>query len=244
MKKIVSFLITVVLILGLSGCGNNSSALKIVDNSGNNIEKSATEIIEEYKTNDAYFIKNYIGAEVNVEGEIEKIKNNMIYLSQGVATTYNSSIYDVSNYKAGDKIVLKGVISTISSEDIIIVDSYITGINVNNSNENYEWIEKMIGEYSVEYGGSTQYGSSLKIYEDYNKYTGERTIKADAYIGNGSIHLENATMDTSNTQKKIQFNKVVTTDSYYKQFSNVSFVELNAKNKTSGNIGGYIFTKK
>jgi len=146
MKRIVSFILVVVVAFGLCACsqsnssgvvGNNSNTgskketpATIVDNEGNTAQKTVSELLE-IAANQAKFEKLYRGASIKFTGKVKKVETSLsynggdfydiIFFEEGWIVRLPEDIY--GNGKYAD------VLAEINVGDSVTVESDICGFN-------------------------------------------------------------------------------------------------------------------
>lgn len=138
-KKVLLFMLCWMLLLGITGCGTKSDDLKatIVDNEGKNIEMTSEELLSAYSDNPATYKSNYYGANIELTGTIEKIRDiateYYIDLDEGWSIILNQKQSEdlVKGLNKGDKIQVSN--SNIGYEDSSTGNVKIYGMNCNGS---------------------------------------------------------------------------------------------------------------
>jgi len=114
MKKVISLILVLIMILSLSACGGTSSGATIIDNEGNTIQMTADELMEA-NGNEVYFDKMYAGAEIVVEGTVEKVDFGFysngspilfdrVELEEGWEVYLPHDAYDLAELAVGTKV--------------------------------------------------------------------------------------------------------------------------------------------
>lgn len=98
-KKILSFLLILVLLIGMSGCGSDKNEIKeafIMDNEGNEVQLSSKELMNIYDSNEAKFYKLYGGATITFESTVKSISVNtaVIVDSNHVTAGQNKIVFE------------------------------------------------------------------------------------------------------------------------------------------------------
>ena len=126
MKKNLSLVLLLgVLILGLTGCNSNLKA-KIIDNEGKRSEMTASELVSIYTENEAKFQKYYFLASVELTSTIESIdlvkstSAAYISLSGNWRILADKDKIDLADLDKGTKIRVRGVIVDKWNNDITI----------------------------------------------------------------------------------------------------------------------------
>lgn len=126
-KKILSILLIVTLFIGLTGCGKSQNKAEIITNSGNSENLTYSDLMKIYQENEDKFEKEYIGADVEVTGTINQIKNaaitgygncmagsKQIVLEDGWVVAFDKDAgVDLSNLNKGDKIKVNSKIYNV-----------------------------------------------------------------------------------------------------------------------------------
>ena len=137
MKKAVTLILALMLLLSLCACGGNSengagtedtSKATIVTNEGETVELSAQDLFDEYDANEARFAKVYQGASIEFVGTVDYIKVKTYVCDGDGATTDQNKIvfkegwclvlgcenttYDLADYYPGQKLKIStGILS-------------------------------------------------------------------------------------------------------------------------------------
>lgn len=109
MKRVLIVIMSIAVIVSLCACGatnsgidNNSASDQannitrsaiIIDNEGNRVQKSATELVEIYNGNQAKFNKLYRGASITFTGTVKEVKTSIAYNS--------NAFYDMIFFEEG-----------------------------------------------------------------------------------------------------------------------------------------------
>lgn len=130
MKKAVTLILALMLLLSLCACGGNSengagtedtSKATIVTNEGETVELSAQDLFDEYDANEARFAKVYRGATIEFVGTVDYIKFETAVPSDANRVTSNqnkivfeegwclilgdeNTTYDLADYDPGQKL--------------------------------------------------------------------------------------------------------------------------------------------
>lgn len=126
MKKVVSMILTLVMVLSLCACGGGSTPATpatIVDNEGNTVEMTPEELIAIDNENGAKFDKYYEKAEITLTGTVKEITANVLVQSVG-------ALYDIIELEEGWEVwVIHGshddVIVELSAGDTLEVSSQV-----------------------------------------------------------------------------------------------------------------------
>ena len=149
MKKAVTLILALMLLLSLCACGGNSengagtedsSKATIVTNEGETVELSAQDLFDEFDANEARFAKVYQGAAIEFVGTVDyiKLETNVFtgeYTGGGVASKQNKIVfeegwclilfagnttYDLADYYPGQKLkVSTGILSPVFDTEFL-----------------------------------------------------------------------------------------------------------------------------
>lgn len=110
-------MLTLLLIFSMCACSSATPAT-IIDNEGNTIEMTAEELIEIAEGNNAQYEKYYLGAAIEVTGEVSQIEtgvgpydNDCVYLEEGWVIRTEDGWYDWADVAIGTKLKVKSNIS-------------------------------------------------------------------------------------------------------------------------------------
>lgn len=124
MKKLLSLIMVLMMILSLAACGGAASEspdepavvipATVIDNEGNTVEMTAEDIMKA-DDNEAYFDKVLAGAEIVVEGIVEKVETNLslngsttifdtVELEEGWEIHLLHDSYDLAELAIGSKV--------------------------------------------------------------------------------------------------------------------------------------------
>lgn len=126
MKKTLSLILALVVVLSLCACGGRSSSAGTVnDQSGNTVQMTAKEICSVFSENSAKFYKQYQCSQITATGTVEKIDSylktfgsirGMVYvisMQEGwKLIVLEADHEEVVNFSKGDKIKFTSKIDT------------------------------------------------------------------------------------------------------------------------------------
>ena len=133
-RKILFVLLLGVLVLGLTGCGENKAT--IIDNNGNKVEMTSKDLVEVNKENNSKFETKYFLSDIDLTSTIQKVEAegsytcgsnskffygdpyDLIYLSDGWTLCVRN--YDLAKLDKDMKIRVKGVIVGIEGTNITV----------------------------------------------------------------------------------------------------------------------------
>lgn len=166
-KKILTILVTLVLVFSLTGCFNN----KKVTTQNVSENNTKTEKVNAIDNNDNYFVK-IKGTKFNVGDKISTVsKVGLSQDSKVIDEKVNKNTYLIgagSIYNSDNKRVINLTVFNASDEAITVKDAVIGGMEV--GDYQYDKIASEVLELDIEVAGKIKLGSSLK---DVQKVFGE-----------------------------------------------------------------------
>ena len=147
MKKLASMLLVLCLMVGLCGCvGSDAKETKmtVVDNNGESVQISASEILEIHQSNGVQFNSKYYLAHAYVTGKVQSINYSFTSVYSREVEVYTITLEEgwqvevlkadhaeVENLNVGDTITIQSVIQTAAGVYVTMRDIGVTGTGSN-----------------------------------------------------------------------------------------------------------------